>query len=463
MKSIVIAGTHSGVGKTTITLGILSALKKRGIRTQPFKVGPDYIDTAYHSFIAGRKSRNLDGWMLDEETIKYLFVKNSQDVDISVIEGVMGMFDGLDSRSFTGSTAHIAKTIRSPLILVVDGSGIGASVAAAVLGYKKFDEDVNLAGVIFNNLGGEGHYQLLKDAVENSLGVKVLGYLPRKLDFQLPERHLGLLPIYELDSVKRNFSKLCELIEKHIDLDAVLGIADIPEIETRRVPLSIKPLGSAKIAVAMDKAFNFYYWDNLDLLKELGAELEYFSPLEDKALPDDVSGIYIGGGFPEVFASELESNEKIRGEIKKACQLGLPVYAECGGLMYLMEEILDIKGRPYRGVGLFKGRTRMTDSLQRFGYINLEFLQNTPIGRKGEQTRAHEFHHSVLDVDEEISYGYVARKAGRRDEGKSWPGGLVKHNTLAGYAHIHFYSNPQIAVNFIKSCLDYKTKMRRLR
>lgn len=462
MKSIVIAGAHSGVGKTTITLGILSALKKRGIRTQPFKVGPDYIDTAYHSFIAGRKSRNLDGWMLDEETIKYLFVKNSQDVDISIIEGVMGMFDGLDSRNFTGSTAHIAKTIRSPLILVVDGSGIGASAAAMVLGYKKFDEDVNLAGVIFNNLGGEDHYQLLKDAVENSLGVKVLGYLPRKLGFQLPERHLGLIPIHELDSVKQNFSKLCELIEKHIDLDAVLGIADIPEIETR-VPFSIKPLGSVKIAVAMDKAFNFYYLDNLDLLKELGVELVYFSPLEDETLPDDVSGIYIGGGFPEVFASELEANEKIRGEIKKACQLDMPIYAECGGLMYLMEEILDMKGRPYRGVGVFKGRARMTGRLQRFGYINLEFLQNTPIAQKGEKTRAHEFHHSMVDLKEATNYGYKAQKAGIKNKGKAWQDGLMKHNTLAGYAHIHFYSNPKIAVNFIKNCLDYQEKMRGLK
>lgn len=450
MKKILIAGTNSGVGKTTISLGIMQAFTKRNMKVQPYKVGPDYIDPSYHTFITNRYSRNLDSYMLDDEKIKYVFNKSSQDADISIVEGVMGLFDGIGIDLDNCTSSHTSKILKAPVILVINGKAMAASSAAMVLGYKQIDKDVNIKGVIVNNVKTKTHYEIIKQSIETYCDVEVLGYFPPNDEFSLDSRHLGLVPSVEIDCLKTKFDNLADEIEKYIDIDRILEISQTGEVESDfdLVPfIKENKLENKIIAIAYDKAFNFYYRENIELLKELGLNVKYFSPLEDKEVPN-CDYIYIGGGFPEIFAQELELNESMRKSIKKAHENNIPIYAECGGLMYLGEKLIDQENKECNMVGILRGYSEMTSSLKRFGYCYGISKVETILSKKGEMIKGHEFHHSVFQTKEECAY--TMRKERDKKIVDEWEGGYSKNNTLATYLHTHFYNNLDCIKNFLE-------------
>ncbi|HFT6088088.1 TPA: cobyrinate a,c-diamide synthase, partial [Listeria monocytogenes] len=336
MNKILIAAASSGTGKTTVTLGIMHALKKRGLRVQPFKVGPDYIDTNYHQAITGVASINLDSFLIDDDAmLAALFEKHGQSADISVIEGVMGLFDGLGIDRDNSSTSFIAKCTKTPVILVVDGKAISTSAAAIVDGFNRFDPELTIAGVIINRVASENHFSLIKGAIERYTDVPVLGYLPKNVAVALPERHLGLVPQEEMTELEVKWELLGDLIAEHVDLDRLLAISKTGAKLTVHPPeIQVPDFSGMRVAYALDAAFHFYYQDNLDFIRSTGATLIPFSPLEEREVPD-ADFIYIGGGFPEVFAERLAKNKSMRESILAAHEQGKPIYAECGGLMYL--------------------------------------------------------------------------------------------------------------------------------
>ena len=353
-KVLVIAGTHSGVGKTTITLGIMAALKSREHSIQPFKVGPDFIDPGYHESICRVPSRNLDGWMLSKSYNLRTFYQQSTDKDIAIVEGVMGLYDGARSNSEEGSTAQIAKWIKAPVILVVDARGMSRSVAALVYGFEQYDKRTSIAGIILNRVGSEKHYRWLKEVIEQKCRAPVIGYLPRDLAISIPERHLGLVTSTENRLGKRYVRKLSNLVEQYIDLKLLLKqAASVNTVKysakfTKKSVAIPKQKNTVRIGVASDEAFCFYYRDNLDMLKQCGARLLYFSPLKDTVLPENLAGIYLGGGYPELFASQLENNVLMRRAIKEFAIAGGVIYAECGGLMYLGRKLKHSDGKIYQ-------------------------------------------------------------------------------------------------------------------
>lgn len=450
MKRIVIAGTHSGCGKTTLSLGIMAAFTRRGKKVAPFKVGPDYIDPSFHKFVTGNPSYNLDSWLLDNNTVRYLFNKGNQNMDISIIEGVMGMYDGFGIDKSNGSTAHVAKVIKAPVILVVEGNAMSTSAAALVMGYMMYDKDVDLKGVIFNKVCGEKHYEMMRLVVERDLGIKCLGYLPKNIGVSLQSRHLGLIPADEVGELSKKTDMLVELVEEYIDLDALEDIANVEDIEPGANPakdIHMKYKG-LKIGIAMDIAFSFYYEHNLQLMKEAGVQLLPFSPIKDTKLPDELDGLYIGGGFPEIFAEKLEENLSMRKNIKEWLDKGLPAFAECGGLMYLTKGIVDLQGKCHEMVGFFNTKAMMTNRLNRFGYVNIET-------KTGIRIRGHEFHRSCIEENDGLDYYYYISKYREKLIGE-WKCGLTKNNVVAGYPHIHFYSNLDFLEEFLNKCLDYK-------
>lgn len=446
MKKILIAGTNSGVGKTTISLGIMQALTKRNLKVQPYKVGPDYIDPSYHTFITGRDSRNLDSYMLDDEKIKYIFKNASKDADISVIEGVMGLYDGfgIDLNSCTSS--YTSKILKSPVILVINGKAMSSSAAAMVLGYKELDKEVNIKGVIVNNIKTKNHYELIKEAIEKYCNIEVLGYFPPNEKFKLDSRHLGLVPSVEIEALTEKFYDLGSEIEKYINIDRLIEISESKEIETSFELNELPKFKNKSIAIAYDKAFNFYYKENLELLNQMNIEIKTFSPLYDEIVPK-ADCIYIGGGFPEVFAKELGINKKMRESIKKAHENNVPIYAECGGLMYLGEKLLDLDGNEYEMVGIFEGISKMTKSLKRFGYCDGIAKVDTVFSNKGDIIKGHEFHHSEFNSNEECSYKMVKKRGNKIVD--EWYGGYSKGNTLATYLHTHFYNNLDSIIKFV--------------
>ncbi|CEO31952.1 cobyrinate a,c-diamide synthase [Paraclostridium sordellii] len=446
MKKILIAGTNSGVGKTTISLGIMQALTKRNLKVQPYKVGPDYIDPSYHTFITGRDSRNLDSYMLDDEKIKYIFKNASKDADISVIEGVMGLYDGLGIDLNSCTSSYTSKILKSPVILVINGKAMSSSAAAMVLGYKELDKEVNIKGVIVNNVKTKNHYELIKEAIEKYCNVEVLGYFPPNEKFKLGSRHLGLVPSVEIEALTEKFYDLGSEIEKYINIDRLIEISESEEIETSFELNELPKFKNKSIAVAYDKAFNFYYKENLELLNQMNIEIKTFSPLYDKIVPK-ADCIYIGGGFPEVFAKELGINKKMRESIKKAHENNVPIYAECGGLMYLGEKLLDLDGNEYEMVGIFEGISKMTKSLKRFGYCDGIAKVDTVFSNKGDIIKGHEFHHSEFNSNEECSYKMVKKRGNKIVD--EWYGGYSKGNTLATYLHTHFYNNLDSIIKFI--------------
>ncbi|MDH4099130.1 MAG: cobyrinate a,c-diamide synthase [Nitrospirota bacterium] len=461
IPTIVIAAPQSGSGKTTVALGLMAALKARGYLVQPFKVGPDFIDAGHHTRICGRPSRNLDSWMMGEEGVREAFNRGVQGADIAVIEGVMGLFDGYDADGDAGSTAHVAKLLGAPVLLVVDGRSMARSAGALVLGFESFDPDLQLAGVIFNRIGSERHGKWLRGAVKGRCRAKVLGCLPRDGAVTIPERHLGLLTAEEsgaFDSVL-----LKEWLERHLDLDEIVRLARSVDVgvdsrayperegEHRGSPLQKQ----IRIGIPMDEAFCFYYQDNLDLLEELGAELVFFSPLKDSSLPPDIDGLYIGGGYPEVHAERLSANTPLREEIRRRSREGMPIYAECGGLIYLSRGIYGKDGSFHDMAGIFPFAVRMRERRVGLGYVTVQFEEDGLLGASGQEVRAHEFHYSEIVEEEKAGVSTVWSFIKRPGE-EPRPEGFVAGNTLATYAHIHFGADGNVAEHLLKQIIRQK-------
>ncbi len=457
-KSIVIAGTHSGCGKTIVTLGILATLKKKGFKVQAFKVGPDFIDTGLHGLIAERPSRNLDIWMCGREYVIECFYKNSEGADIAIVEGVMGLFDGGDA-----STAEVARTLGLPVVLIVDAHSMAESAAALVKGFETFDKKVNIAGVILNKVAGERHLGMLSDAVKKYTSVRVLGYLPKKIEFSIPERHLGLLVAEESPIPQENLDHLAEAALRCINMDMIVELTNKTTVRSFQLVGNLSYAdkeglrtsrndNKTKVAVAYDKAFCFYYEDNLDLLREAGTEIVLFSPLTDSEIPANVDAIYIGGGYPEIYAHLLSKNESMLNAICKWALSGRPIYAECGGLMYLSKGIYDFDGNFYRMAQVFPFETVMKKRRVNLGYREVRLLRDSILGRRGDVLRGHEFHYSEIiktnDPMPETIYQVT------KSSGEEFLEGYFVKNTLASYVHIHFGSNPDIANNLIKFSME---------
>lgn len=453
MPRFVVAAPGSGHGKTTVSMGLMAALKKRGLRVQPYKVGPDYIDPAFHTAVTGRPGINLDGWLLDGEYIKSMVRTYSGDVDISVIEGVMGLYDGIGSDPIAGSTAGIALLLNAPVVLVIQAKGMSCSAAALVYGMKAF-QNVGIKAVIVNKPTSVNHYNTVKLAIEKNTDIKVIGYLPEHKEIELKSRHLGLVQSSETEELPVLVEKLANLIEEHIDIDALIKMAeDTNALQGSPLKKVIASEGPPRIAVAMDKAFSFYYHENLEILRRMGAHLRFFSPLKDEKLPENCCGIYIGGGYPEVFAKELEANGSIRREIKEKALDGIPVLAECGGYMYLNRSVKADNENEYGMVGIFEGRAFMTSKLQNFGYAEAAALTDTPYLKSGEKVRIHEFHKSLIQRDNEAYCVKIVKH--REEQLEEWLCGMTRGKVFGMYPHIYFPSNMQIASRFVEQCKQY--------
>jgi cobyrinic acid a,c-diamide synthase len=436
-KTILIAGTHSGVGKTTVSMGVMAALTKRNMKVQPYKVGPDYIDPTHHTAICGRPSRNLDTYMMEQEDILRTLTHASRDADISVIEGVMGLFDGVDSTE-VASSAHLAKILGIPVILVINVHGMSRSTAALIKGYSEFDRDVNVAGVILNQVGSERHAQLIKDSLTD---IPIVGMLPRNSDISVPSRHLGL---YMASEQEYDTTEIAEFIESNVDLDALISIAGTSRVP-EPVPLPHNTVPDVTIGVALDSAFCFYYHDMFDALRRCGAEIEFFSPVKGE-MPD-VDGFYFGGGYPELFAAELERSRTTR-ILRSLAADGTPIYGECGGLQYLCSSY-EIEERTYRMADVFPAETRQTKRLQALGYTK---ANANGIFTKGI-IRGHEFHYSVTECARDSRFAYEMIRGKGIVDGKD---GISEHNALASYMHAHPATFP--VESFVERCREYKRR-----
>ncbi|MCO0599930.1 cobyrinate a,c-diamide synthase [Peribacillus butanolivorans] len=454
-RRLVIAGTGSGVGKTTLTIGIMAALQKKGYTVQGFKCGPDYIDPTYHTAVTGRTSRNLDSWMFEHDIVREILNKASVGADISIIEGVMGFFDGKNPLSNTGSTAEISMITESPVLLIVNCASMARSAAAIVKGFQAFSTGPNIIGVIANQVGSEGHYKIVKAAIEQECDVPVMGYMKRELDIDIPSRHLGLIPVIERGELEPFFDKLAHLVMETIDIEQLYLLAKTSTISSGNS--GIFQSSSKKdvcIAVAKDAAFNFYYQENLELLEAKGANIKYFSPLKGDEVPLDADGLYLGGGFPEEFADELSRNEIAIKSIRNAIEKGLPTLAECGGFMFLSKSIETTSGEKYPMAGLIPGRIKMQKKLAALGYREITGTESNFLIKDCEQAKGHEFHYSTFESDDVLPHAYEAKgRFGSKKEG------CIIGNLVAGYTHFHFASNPKLVENWINACLKQKKLM----
>ncbi len=447
-----IAGTNSGVGKTTVTLGIMSALVQKGINVQGFKAGPDYIDPSHHTFVTGNASRNLDTWVMGNNACRELFQRSAANADISVIEGVMGLYDGSIDSTGHGSSAHLAKILSTPVILVVNARGVAQSAGAIVMGFKEFDKDIQLSGVIVNNVASNSHYECIKKSIEDSCSVTVFGYLGKDKDIFIPERHLGLVPSDENRINSALYDKLGQMVLETIDTERLLkaaGSAGIFPDHNKSIFVNKNDSLNVKLAIARDNAFCFYYQDDIDLFESLGAKIKYFSPLNDRYLPDNIDGIFIGGGFPELYAAKLMKNESMSNSILEAHKQGVVIYGECGGMMYLLEKLIDCDGRSFKMCGVLKGTAKMENKRQGLGYVIVDPIYDNVICKRGDTFRAHEFHWSkLLDIPDDNVFAYNTRKS---NGSKSGFDGLLNKNVLASYSHVHFSSNPKLAKDFLSA------------
>lgn len=452
-KRLVIAGTGSGAGKTTVTIGLMAALQRRGLVVQGFKCGPDYIDPTYHTAVTGRVSRNLDSWMLSPDAVREIYARGSAGADLAIIEGVMGMYDGKEATSDKGSTAEISILTRSPVLLVVNCHSMARSVAAVVKGFQLLNPQVRIAAVLANKVGSEGHFQLVKAAVEQECGIPVIGYLKREALIEIPERHLGLVPSVERGELQPLFDRLADLVAQTVDLDRLLEISRVEPLEAAPVLFPRFPSADrdVKIAVAKDAAFHFYYPENLELLEAYGARCIPFSPLAGEPVPPEADGLYIGGGFPEEFAAELAQQQNVLDSIRQAVRAGLPTLAECGGFMYLTESITTTDGRTYPMAGIIPGRVTMQKRLAALGYREVSGHSHNFLLGADEQAKGHEFHYSTFTPDGDLPYAYETKGLrGIKQEG------FAQGNLVAGYTHLHFGSRPELAKRWIERCREVK-------
>jgi cobyrinic acid a,c-diamide synthase len=457
--SITIAGERSGVGKTTVTLALLSALRRRSNSVQSFKVGPDYIDPMFHRHVTGRACRNLDPVLTSEAYVQQCFEKNTQNAEYALVEGVMGLFDGASGADDFASTAHVARLLNLPVLLILNCSSLARSIAAIAHGYRSFDPRVQVAGVVLNRVGSDRHLELLTEALE-PLNLPILGVLRRQEEIVIPDRHLGLVPSGELPNLQPVLDRLADLGETCFDWEKLLPLirtapqppmnGGLPDVVQSPPFMGDLGGGSVRLAIAQDAAFNFYYADNLELLQQLGAELLPWSPLTDRCLPEGTQGLYFGGGFPEVFAAELVENQAARSAVKRAIVSGMPTYAECGGLMYLCEQIVDFSEQAFPMVGIFPTIARMGKRLT-LGYRQATVLQDSPIAEKGDRLWGHEFHRSTLTQESSQPLfslqGYNSQIALKSE-------GWQKHQVHASYTHLHFGTRPELLTRFLGKCQE---------
>ena len=452
---LVIGGATSGVGKTTVATGIMAALSRRGLRVQPFKAGPDYIDPSFHTWATGVPSRNLDTWMLPEAAVRELFARAAGEADVALVEGVMGLFDGYSGLDEGGSTAQLAKLLSAPVLLVLDAGKMARSAAAMALGYARFDPGLTVAGVLLNCLAGETHSRWARQAVEEQAGLPVVGYLPQDPDLHLPERHLGLIPMAERRTLGPWLDRLVEAMERHVDLDRLLAMAGLapllPAPDARVFPAVPSP-PAVSIAVARDEAFSFYYPENLELLEAHGARIVPFSPVRERALPPGTQGVYLGGGFPEVYAKDLAGNVSLLRDVREAAAAGMPIYAECGGLMYLCEGIEDFDGARHPMAALVPGWARMRKGGLHLGYLEAEAQAPSVVAEAGARVRGHEFHRAewAPPAGRECSPAYRIMNQGGRPEG------FAGRNILASFLHIHFAGAPHMAARLVAACAGWR-------
>jgi cobyrinic acid a,c-diamide synthase len=457
--TLIIAGERSGVGKTTVTLALLSSLCQKYRDVQSFKVGPDYIDPMFHQRVTGRACRNLDPVLTSPSYVQDCYNRHVQGVDYALIEGVMGLFDGASGRDDWASTAHVARLLDLPVLLVLDCSRVSRSIAAIAFGYKNFDPRIKIAGVVLNRVGSDRHLQLLEDALE-PLQLPILGVLRRQDNITIPDRHLGLVPTEEMPQMAALIERFAQLGDSCFDWQRLLpllvpsqgqgGQGDAaPTVGVRGI--SKTPI---RIAVARDRAFSFYYQDNLDILQQLGAELVFWSPLQDTALPQNVQGLYFGGGFPEVFASQLADNISARDAVKNAVLTNMPTYGECGGLMYLCEQIVDFEGKSWAMAGVLPTTTMMGKRLT-VGYRQATALQDSPLVAAAATVWGHEFHHSQLTaMPEKTLY-----KTQGYDGGKVATEGWQVHCCHASYVHLHWGACPEIPAQFLQHCQQFSEEL----
>ena len=443
-----LAAISSGSGKTTLALGLMRALARRGLHVQPFKCGPDYIDPEFHRIAAGRDSINLDLWMMGAAGVVSSFNRRLANGSCAIVEGVMGLFDGISPSSIEGSTAKVATTLDIPVVLVLDASGMAGTIAAVVSGCVKFHPQLKIAGVIANFVGSANHRQLLSDALKANGLPPLLGSLPGNQDWKLPERHLGLVPEKEILNAASWYDSLAAGVELNVDLDALLEATRMPLPE--RIADKAKIPSQVKLAVAMDDAFHFYYRDNLDALQNVGVELVHFSPLKDKAIPLGVNGVYIGGGYPEVFASELSANISMRDSMRSFAASGRPIYAECGGLMYLCRSLQDMQGVAHDMCGVFACDVEMGHKLHRLGYRESRTLKESLLGPIGTEYRGHEFHWSKISESSSPILD-AAEAKGLRANARWEPSALSCGNVYASYVHAHFACNEAVLGSIAKA------------
>lgn len=447
-RAFILAGTGSGCGKTTVTLGLLRVLQQRGMRVQPFKVGPDYLDTAWHTAVTGVESRNLDSFMLPAPTLNALFNQQMQAADIAVIEGVMGLYDGYGTDPDYCSSAALAKQLGVPVILLVDGKAVSTSIAATVMGFQHFDPALTIAGVIVNRVNSDSHYQLLKHAIEHYCGIPALGYVPVTAGVALPERHLGLVTARESVIDSQSWRDFAGHIAQTLDIDKLLSLSTLPSLPEGQWPaLPARDEGEGiTLALADDEAFNFYYPDNIELLRNTGVKIVRFSPLHDAKLPE-CQMLWLGGGYPELYARVLSANRPMLDAIRSAHQRGVAIYAECGGLMYLGSTLRDAAGDIHSMAGVIPGHSEMGKRLTRFGYCEATASQPMLLANAGETLRGHEFHYSDFTPEQDALMQCRKTRDGRMLS--QWQGGWQVGNTYASYLHIHFAQRPTMLSRWI--------------
>lgn len=448
MPGLLIAAPHSGAGKTIVALGLMAALARRGLNVQPFKAGPDFIDPGLHRLVTGRESHNLDCRMCGENFVKACYARYATGAEITVVEGVMGLFDGGE-----GSSANLARVLGLPVVLVVDASSMAESAAALVKGFESLDPGLRLVGVILNRVGSARHLKMLSEAIAGHCRAEVLGSLQREVAFAIPERHLGLHQGEESPLGDKALATLVKAVAEGIDLDRLLALAagswPMPVDDAALADLvdGGKPV---RIGVARDAAFSFYYAENLRLLVAAGAELVEFSPLADPCLPPGIAGLYLGGGYPELYAELLAANRPMRQAIRAWSQAGRPLYAECGGFMYLTEKIIDFSGCAWPMAGVFPVAARMRQGRAALGYRRATLTAATPLGQKGTELRGHEFHYSEIEpMPGEIRRSYTLAEGGEE-------GYLINGRTLGGYLHLHFGGSPWAATHFVRVCREHR-------
>lgn len=459
MPRVIIASTASAAGKTTVASGLMAAYRSRGLKVQPFKAGPDYIDPTYHYQASGTVSSNLDSWLTPPSRVLEIFCSRARGADIAIIEGVMGLFDGR-SDGQGASTAEIAKILGAPVVLVVDASRMAHSVAALVKGFRDFDSGVRVAGVILNKVSSDRHREVLEQALE-AVEMPVLGWLHKSGDLSVPSRHLGLSPAFCASTTGGFWDRLTEQVRANFSLGQLQRVAgEAPPLATPSGIFDSRPpfaAGSIPIGVARDDAFFFYYPESLELLRIFGAEIVPISPLGDERLPD-VGALYLGGGYPEVKAAELSANLKFRQDIKRAGAAGLPIYAECGGLMYLSTALLDLDGRSWPMVDAIPVVCRMTEGLKNFGYVTADVLTDNILASRGQQFPGHEFHWSDIECSRSRpprAYSVMSSRGGSREEG------FCSDNLLASYVHLHFAGEPELAANLVTAARNWLANQNR--